>query len=63
MGNKTFYGKAMVVDTSAKFTVIAQFITSDGTSTGSLAEILRLYIPSNNSRPKLPPSTSQAYTS
>ncbi|OCL10685.1 carbohydrate-binding module family 1 protein [Glonium stellatum] len=44
MGNTAFYGKGMVVDTSSKFTVVTQFITSDGTSSGSLNEIRRIYV-------------------
>ncbi|KAJ5715885.1 uncharacterized protein N7483_013066 [Penicillium malachiteum] len=44
MGNKTFYGDGMVVDTSSTFTVVTQFITDDGTSTGTLSEIKRFYV-------------------
>ena len=44
MGDKTFYGKGMTVDTSQKFTVVTQFITSDGTASGTLSEIRRLYV-------------------
>ncbi|KAI0339392.1 cellulase [Trametopsis cervina] len=44
MGNKNFLGKSKTVDTSRKFTVVTQFITSDGTSNGDLTEIRRLYV-------------------
>ncbi|PSR70566.1 hypothetical protein PHLCEN_2v13605, partial [Hermanssonia centrifuga] len=44
LGNTTFLGKGMTVDTSSKFTVVTQFITADGTSTGALSEIRRLYV-------------------
>ncbi|KAJ5712415.1 hypothetical protein N7493_008883 [Penicillium malachiteum] len=44
MGNTSFYGDGMVVDTSSSFTVVTQFITDDGTSTGTLSEIKRLYV-------------------
>lgn len=44
MGNTTFYGKGDTVDTSSKFTVVTQFITSDGTDTGDLSEIRRIYV-------------------
>lgn len=44
MGNKNFLGKGMTVDTSRKFTVVTQFITSDGTASGTLSEIRRLYV-------------------
>ncbi|KAI0042979.1 glycoside hydrolase family 7 protein, partial [Auriscalpium vulgare] len=44
MGNTSFLGKGLTVDTTRKITVVTQFITSDGTSSGSLSEIRRLYI-------------------
>lgn len=44
MGNHTFYGKGDTVDTSSKFTVVTQFITSDGTATGTLTQIRRIYV-------------------
>ena len=47
LGNTTFLGKGMTVDTSQKFTVVTQFITSDNTSTGTLSAIRRLYIQNN----------------
>ncbi len=34
----------MTVDTTKPFTVVTQFITSDGTATGTLVEIRRLYV-------------------
>ncbi|KAG6823362.1 Exoglucanase 1, partial [Tricholoma furcatifolium] len=44
MGDTTFYGPGMTVDTTSKITVVTQFVTSDGTSSGSLTEIRRLYV-------------------
>lgn len=44
MGDKTFYGKGMTVDTSQKFTIVTQFISDDGTADGNLAEIRRFYV-------------------
>ncbi|KAI0085767.1 cellulase [Irpex rosettiformis] len=44
MGDKSFLGKGMTVDTSRKFTVVTQFITTDGTANGDLHEIRRLYV-------------------
>ncbi|CAE6429109.1 unnamed protein product [Rhizoctonia solani] len=44
MGVKNYYGKGMTVDTSKKMTVVTQFITADGTATGALKEIRRLYV-------------------
>lgn len=43
-GNTTFYGPSLTVDTSKKFTVVTQFITTDGTANGDLAEIRRIYV-------------------
>ncbi|KAG6809595.1 hypothetical protein H0H92_015615 [Tricholoma furcatifolium] len=44
MGDTTFYGPSMTVDTTKTFTVVTQFISSDGTSSGSLSEIRRIYV-------------------
>ncbi|KAJ3563984.1 hypothetical protein NP233_g8592 [Leucocoprinus birnbaumii] len=44
MGDQSFYGKGMTVDTSSKFTVVTQFLTSDNSTTGTLSEIRRLYV-------------------
>ncbi|GJJ15277.1 Exoglucanase 1 [Clathrus columnatus] len=44
MGDTTFYGPSMTVDTGSKFTVVTQFLTNDNTTTGTLSEIRRLYV-------------------
>ncbi|KAF8148441.1 cellobiohydrolase I-II [Crassisporium funariophilum] len=44
LGDKTFYGPGMTVDTKQKFTVVTQFITDSGTASGTLKEIRRLYV-------------------
>ncbi|KAK0434814.1 probable Probable 1,4-beta-D-glucan cellobiohydrolase A [Armillaria ostoyae] len=44
MGDKTFLGTGLTVDTSSKFTVVTQFITSDNTTSGDLVEIRRIYV-------------------
>jgi len=44
MGNETFFGKGLVVDTTKSFTVVTQFITADGTDSGDLSEIKRFYV-------------------
>jgi len=44
MGETSFYGKGMTVDTGSKFTVVTQFITTDGTTAGDLSEIRRFYL-------------------
>jgi cellulose 1,4-beta-cellobiosidase len=58
MGDVSFYGPSKTVDTSKNFTVVTQFITHDGTDTGSLTEIHRKYIQNgtviNNSVTKIP---------
>jgi cellulose 1,4-beta-cellobiosidase len=47
MGDTTFLGPGLTVDTTKKITVVTQFITSDGTSSGALSEIRRLYVQNN----------------
>ncbi len=44
MGDKTFYGPGLTVNTNSKFTVVTQFITSDNTTSGDLVEIRRIYV-------------------
>lgn len=44
MGDKTFLGPGLTVDTSKKFSIVTQFITADNTTTGTLSEIRRLYV-------------------
>ncbi len=44
MGDTSFYGAGMTIDTTKKFTVVSQFITNDGTSGGTLSEIRRFYV-------------------
>ncbi|EHA26941.1 hypothetical protein ASPNIDRAFT_51773 [Aspergillus niger ATCC 1015] len=44
LGNTDFYGPGLTVDTNSPFTVVTQFITDDGTSSGTLTEIKRLYV-------------------
>ncbi|KAL9114785.1 MAG: hypothetical protein Q9227_001465 [Pyrenula ochraceoflavens] len=44
MGNKTFLGPGLTIDTKSKFTVVTQFLTDDGTNTGNLNEIRRFYV-------------------
>ncbi|GAM28417.1 hypothetical protein SAMD00019534_115930, partial [Acytostelium subglobosum LB1] len=44
MGNETFFGPGLTVDTKKVVTVVTQFITDDGTPTGTLTEIRRFYV-------------------
>ena len=44
MGDKTFYGAGLTVDTTKTMTVVTQFLTTDGTTTGNLKEIRRIYV-------------------
>ena len=44
MGDKSFLGKGLTVDTNKPITVVTQFITADGTSSGKLSEIKRFYV-------------------
>lgn len=43
-GDKTFYGAGMTVDTTKPMTVVTQFLTGDGTATGTMNEIKRFYV-------------------
>ncbi|KAF9462197.1 family 7 glycoside hydrolase [Collybia nuda] len=44
MGAPNFLGPGGTVDTRSKITVVTQFITADGTATGALSEIRRIYV-------------------
>ncbi|ODM23691.1 putative 1,4-beta-D-glucan cellobiohydrolase A [Aspergillus cristatus] len=44
MGNESYFGPNKIVDTTKKMTVVTQFITDDGTDSGSLSEIKRFYV-------------------
>ncbi|PPR02243.1 hypothetical protein CVT24_011492 [Panaeolus cyanescens] len=44
MGDTSFYGPGKTVNTNSKFTVVTQFISDNGSSTGNLKEIRRLYV-------------------
>eukprot|EP00727_Mastigamoeba_balamuthi_P010629 m51a1_g6189 putative glycoside hydrolase family 7 protein (517) ;mRNA; r:61959-63627 len=43
MGDKDFFGPGKTVDTTRRFSVITQFVTSDNTDSGDLVEIRRFY--------------------
>ena len=46
LGDKSFYGPTpnFTIDTTKPFTVVTQFITSDGSDNGDLSEIRRLWV-------------------
>ncbi|KAH9855750.1 exo-cellobiohydrolase [Lenzites betulinus] len=44
MGDKSFLGPGLTVDTTKPITVVTQFLTSDGTASGDLTEIRRVYV-------------------
>ena len=46
LGDKTFFGPSanFTVDTTKPFTVVTQFITNDGTDSGTLSEIRRIWV-------------------
>lgn len=44
MNRTSFYGPGGTVDTTKPFTVVTQFLTDDGTSSGTLSEIRRYYV-------------------
>lgn len=57
LGDPDYYGLGRKwVDTSMSFTVVTQFLTNDGTDSGSLAEITRFYIQNGT---KIPNSSSK----
>ncbi|PGH13437.1 hypothetical protein AJ80_06306 [Polytolypa hystricis UAMH7299] len=43
-GDPDFYGEGKTVDTTKKMTVVTQFLTDDGTDSGTLNEIRRFYV-------------------
>ena len=46
LGNKTFFGPKpnFTIDTTKPFTVVTQFVTSDGTDNSDLSEIRRMWV-------------------
>ncbi|KAF9070425.1 glycoside hydrolase family 7 protein [Rhodocollybia butyracea] len=44
LGDTSFFGPGMTVDTTQPFTVVTQFVTSNNESTGSLSAIRRIYV-------------------
>jgi len=44
MGDQTFYGPGMTIDTTKTMTIVTQFITTDGTATGTLSQVVRKYV-------------------
>ncbi|KAF3914104.1 Exoglucanase [Arthrobotrys entomopaga] len=46
-GNTDFYGPGKTVNTNSKFTVVTQFITDSGTTSGNLVEIRRVWVQNN----------------
>jgi cellulose 1,4-beta-cellobiosidase len=51
MGDTSFYGPSKTVDTTKPFTIVTQFITADGTDTGTLSEIKRFYVQNGKTIP------------
>ncbi|KAF7977021.1 hypothetical protein HWV62_4970 [Athelia sp. TMB] len=66
MGDTSFYGPGLTVDTTKPITVVTQFLTSDNTSTGTLSEIRRLYVQNGvviqNSQSTIPGVTGNSIT-
>jgi cellulose 1,4-beta-cellobiosidase len=44
MGNKTFLGPGLTIDTRLPFQIVSQFVTNDGQDSGNLIEIRRKYV-------------------
>lgn len=51
MGNQDFYGTGKTVDSSKPFTIVTQFITADGTDSGTLKSINRFYVQNGKTIP------------
>lgn len=66
MGDTTFYGPGMTVDTNSKFTVVTQFLTNTGTSSGTMNQIKRFYVQNGvvipNSMSTIPGITGNSIT-
>jgi cellulose 1,4-beta-cellobiosidase len=66
MGDTSFYGPGKTLDTSKPMTVVTQFITNDGTTTGTLSEIKRFYVQNGatyaNSQSKIAGVTGNSIT-
>ena len=60
LGAQRFYGPGLAVDTSRPFTVVTQFLTSDNSSTGALAEIRRLYVQDGKAIPNTAETSNTA---
>lgn len=62
MSSKGFFGRgsSFAVDTTQKFTLVTQFITDDGTDSGSLADIRRFYVQNGKVIPNSYSSFAQA---
>ncbi|KAI0652478.1 cellobiohydrolaseI [Trametes meyenii] len=62
MGDQTFLGPGKTVDTTKKFTVVTQFLTSNNQTSGALSEIRRLYVQNGkviaNSKTNIPGMSS-----
>jgi len=44
MGNTSFYGPGLTVNTNSKFTVVTQFLTNNNSTSGTLTGINRIYV-------------------
>jgi cellulose 1,4-beta-cellobiosidase len=44
MGNHSFYGPGLTVDSMKPITIVTQWLTTDGTDNGDLSEIRRFYV-------------------
>ncbi|QSZ36300.1 hypothetical protein DSL72_007426 [Monilinia vaccinii-corymbosi] len=66
MGDTSFYGAGLKVDTNKVLTVVTQFITNDGTTSGTLSEIRRFYVQNGvvvpNSQSKITGVTGNSIT-
>ncbi|EWC44736.1 endoglucanase EG-1 [Drechslerella stenobrocha 248] len=61
-GYRNYWGPGGTLDTSRPFTVVTQFITNDGTTSGTLATITRRYIQNGRAVASANPSGDSIYS-
>jgi cellulase len=62
-GYKNYYGPGLTLDTSKPFTVVTQFFTTDGTTSGTLDHITRYYVQNGKKVPSAAPGGDTIFAS
>ncbi|KAL2135486.1 hypothetical protein VTI74DRAFT_8345 [Chaetomium olivicolor] len=58
LGYHNYYGPGLTLDTTKPFTMVVRFITSDGTTSGTLSKITRYYVQNGKTIPFASPDDS-----